>query len=100
MTNQYKQNIHDSFANLKTISLLKQISQVSVPPTSWRILESIDNTYSLEYSYDIDAPVFSIISTTRGKIKNYKSIKAAIADVKSITIDATIHFEFAQIESS
>ena len=66
---------------------------IAVKPKLWRITESIDGLYHLEFSwYQGDKTEFFLIQSQRKGTKTYKTIKAVISDIKKVKRDALIHF--------
>ncbi len=82
------------------ISQLIKTANLTCPPALWRILQSIDQSYSLEYSYISIDPQFSPVLKKTGQIKNYKSLKAVFSDIEKVTQSALIQFEFSAISIS
>jgi len=81
------------------ISQLKIMVQHSQPLSAWRILQSIDGSYSLEFSWLLeDNPLFTPVRTRRETIKNYKSIKAVFSDIEKVQQTSLIYYEATNIE--
>ena len=74
------------------------LQTIAVKPKLWRITESIDGSYHLEFSwYQGDKTEFTPVQSQRTGMKNYKSIKTVIQDIQKVDNKAVIHLEFAQI---
>ena len=74
------------------------LQQIAVKPKLWRITESIDGSYHLEFSwFDQDKTEFTPVQSQRKGMKNYKSIKTLMQDIAKVDNKAVIHIEFAQI---
>jgi len=83
-------------SQLHTIGMLAQMAKTSCPPNQWRILELIDGSYSLEFSYDqtvgLASPLFDTVKNRQGQARNYKNLNTLFADIKKVSSDALVHF--------
>ena len=81
--------------------------KISVAPSSWRILQSTDKKFSLEFRYSENTPTggpenYCQVLAQNGKQKVYKTEKALLNDIarvhqgKLIT-EAVIRFQPTQI---
>ena len=86
---------------------ISSLVKIAVAPSSWRILQSIDKTYSLEFRYQEKQPngeqeLYVPIVAQNQKTKIYKTEKALLKDIarvhqgKLIT-EAVIRFQPTQI---
>lgn len=86
---------------MSDLTTLKKVTAVSTPPPFFRVLESIDGSYSLEYSYsDAENVTFVTLITSRAQVKNYKSLRSVFNDIRSINARPTIFFEFSEVSST
>ncbi len=73
--------------------LIKTLSEFQAKPVLWRILQSIDGTYSLEFTFNTNENKNFLPILKRGDhVKNYKSMNAIFADISKVQTDAMIHF--------
>jgi len=88
-------------SELHTINMLAQMAQTSCPPNQWRILESIDGSYSLEFSFDptmdSNSPLFDTVKNRQGHARNYKNLNTLFADIKKVSPNALVHFFASQV---
>ena len=66
-----------------------------VKPMSWKVIQSPDGTYILQFTYvpSIQSQ-FAEVLTRRGEIKTYKGTKALLNDISSVQKDAMVTFHF------
>ncbi len=85
---------------MASLHQLSTLAQLPLKPSAWRILESPEQTYMLEFIYDnAQAPQWLPIYTRRNALKNYKSLKSLFSDIKQVQPNALIHF-FSQGETN
>lgn len=74
------------------ISLVK----ISVTPSSWKLIQNIDKTYTIDYRYH-ESDSYMPVRSQDGNIKRYKTIKSAMSDIARVhqgklIQEALIHF--------
>jgi hypothetical protein len=73
--------------------LISTLSEFQAKPVLWRVLQSIDSTYHLEFTYNTNQnPEFLPILKRGNTLKSYKSMNAIFADISKVQNDAMIHF--------
>ena len=62
---------------------------------SWKVLQSPDGTYTLQFTYVVaDRREYANVLTRRGEIKTYKGTNALLNDISSVQKNANVHFFF------
>lgn len=74
------------------ISLVK----ISIAPSSWKIIQNIDQTYTVDYRLQ-ESDDYKPVRAQDGNIKLYKTIKSAMSDIARVhqgklINEALIHF--------
>lgn len=73
------------------------LQQIAVKPKIWRITETLDGFYNLEFSwFDQDKTEFTPVQTQRSGMKIYRSIKTLMHDIAKVDHKAVIHLDLAQ----
>ena len=68
-----------------------------VKPAYWKVLQSIDATYQVLFTYvDPSRGDFAEVITARGDVKIYKTTKAVLHDIQKIQPTAIIQFHWNQ----
>ena len=75
---------------------ISSLQKIMVKPAQWRITQSPDKTYQLEFTYrkTTELAEFAHVLTRRGQTKIYKSEKAIINDIAKVQKEALIHAIF------
>lgn len=69
------------------------LQKVMVKPVAWRLIEHMDEMFTLEFTYvSPDRGEWAEVRTRRGEVKRYKSSNASISDIKRVQKDAVIYF--------
>lgn len=64
-----------------------------VKPFAWRMIEHMDELFTLEFTYvPPDRGEWAEVRTRRGEVKRYKTANAALSDVKRVQLEAVIYF--------
>ena len=73
---------------------ISSLQKIMVKPAQWRILQSVDKTYSLEFTYrrPEELAEFAPVMTRRDTIKTYKTMNAIFNDIQKVQQDALIHY--------
>ena len=68
------------------------LQNIMVKPMSWRVLQSVDGSYTLAFTYvNPERSEYAEVVTRRGVIKVYKSVKAVIADISRVQQDSVVY---------
>ncbi len=71
------------------------IQQVMVKPTAWRVIEHPDDTFSLDFTYvHPERGEWAEVRTRRGEVKHYKTMNAAVADIKRVQLNSVVFMCF------
>ena len=74
---------------------ISSLQKIMVKPMSWKVLQSVDGTYTLQFTYVIaDRREYAEVLTRRGEIKTYKGTKALLNDIASVQKNANVNFFF------
>ena len=74
---------------------ISAMQKIMVKPIAWRINQSPDKSYQLEFTYLNDQREFAQVQTRGREIKIYKKIAAVFADIDRVQIQALIHYQGA-----
>lgn len=74
---------------------IASLQKIMVKPMSWRVLQSPDGSYTLQFTYlpSIKAQYAEVL-TRRGDIKTYQHMTSVMNDIKRVQQDGMINFHF------
>jgi len=74
------------------------LTKIQVKPLLWVVRQSSDLTYELHATYlEQEMQEFFPITTARGQIKKYSTIKAVIHDIRKVCNNPVVQFNFLDI---
>jgi hypothetical protein len=74
---------------------ISSIKKIQVKPVAWRLVEHLDHTFTLHFTYlQPTLNEWQEVRIRGGMIKFYKSTTAAISDIRKVMSDAVIYTQF------
>jgi hypothetical protein len=80
---------------MSDVNEISGLVKISVKPMAWRIIENMDKTYRLDFTYvSPSRGDWAEVRTSRGEVKTYRKIDTLVGDIKKVQLEPVIHAEF------
>lgn len=82
---------------MHNVNSIRSLSEIAVKPSSWSVLQDLDNTYRLFFRY-VEDDKYCPVVTARGDDKRYKTMTALMADLAKVDVMPHIYFSLNEVK--